>query len=279
MKNSRVLKSWYKMTEKVKVEKWPVLPGRYTVGNKESCVAVCTLKDIDIELPKEKVAIYGPCNTENIGIERVVKNIISNPNIRFLILCCEEPKGHFVGQALKALKENGIDENCRIIGAIGALPFLKNVSKEEIEVFRKQVEIVDLIGCTDLEKIEKAIDECLAKDPGAFRGEEVREEVEVIKAWHDCEKEFVPDPKGFFLINIDKDSQRIIVEHYSGYGANAKLNCKIIGKNAEEICATIVRLKLVSRLEHAAYLGRELQKAELALKHGKEYEQEKDIEF
>ena len=53
-------------------------------------------------IPKQKIAIYGSLRTENIGIEKIVANIISNPNIRFLVICGEEIRGHNSGKSLKA---------------------------------------------------------------------------------------------------------------------------------------------------------------------------------
>jgi len=46
------------------------------------------------------------------------------------------------------------------------------------------------------------------------------------------------------------------------------------GKTAESIYVEIMELGLVTRLDHAAYLGRELAKAEVALRTGKEYVQD-----
>ena len=63
---------------------WPVISGDYIVGDPESPVAVTTLAS-HIEAELSGAAIAGPCKTENLGIEKVVANIISNPNIRFLI--------------------------------------------------------------------------------------------------------------------------------------------------------------------------------------------------
>jgi len=51
----------------------------------------------------------------------------------------------------------------------------------------------------------------------------------------------------------------------------------IAGATAKEVLDTIIRLGLVSRHDHAAYLGRELMKAELALKFRRSYSQ--DDEF
>jgi dihydropteroate synthase len=51
----------------------------------------------------------------------------------------------------------------------------------------------------------------------------------------------------------------------------------IRGKTAEGICAKIAELALATRVDHAAYLGSELEKAEIALKTGKEYIQDKSM--
>jgi tetrahydromethanopterin S-methyltransferase subunit A len=49
------------------------------------------------------------------------------------------------------------------------------------------------------------------------------------------------------------------------------------GRGAEEICHTIVRLEQVTLLAHAAYLGRELARAESALAFGLDYEQDRPL--
>lgn len=150
---------------------WPIVSGEYVVGNPESCVGVVTLGSHGLEQAciDAGAAIAGPCHTENLGIEKVVANYISNPNIRFMILCGSEVQGHITGQCFKALWENGIGDDGGIIGAKGAIPFLENVNKEAVERFRRQiVEVVDLIDCEDIGKITQAIKECLSKDPGAI---------------------------------------------------------------------------------------------------------------
>ncbi len=74
--------------KKPTADNWPVVSGDYIVGDPESPVAVTTLASHNEDIPAAAgAAIAGPCKTENLGIEKVVANIISNPNIRFLILC------------------------------------------------------------------------------------------------------------------------------------------------------------------------------------------------
>lgn len=109
--------------------------------------------------------------TENIGIEKVVSNIISNTAIRYLVVCGAEVHGHLAGDAIIALNHNGIDEEGRIIGAKGAIPFISNIPADQINTWRDQVEIVDLINIEDVDRIEKEIDSLQSREP--FEGEPV----------------------------------------------------------------------------------------------------------
>ena len=157
--------------KKAPADGWPVISGDYIVGDPESPVAVTTLAS-HIEAELSGAAIAGPCKTENLGIEKVVANIISNPNIRFLIVTGAEVQGHITGQSIKALYENGADpDKKKIIGATGAIPFVENVPLEGIERFQNQLEIVDLIDTEDIGAIQAKINECVEKDPGAFEEE------------------------------------------------------------------------------------------------------------
>ncbi|WP_292469446.1 dihydropteroate synthase-like protein [Methanolobus sp.] len=81
------------------------------------------------------------------------------------------------------------------------------------------------------------------------------------------------DPKGSIRVSIIPESSgmkggQILAEHDSA---------SIVGETAREVMDTILKMELVSRMEHAAYLGQELKKAELALKLGRSYAQ--DDEF
>ena len=140
--------------------------GEFTPCSPDGCVAVVLL---NIEYtPTEKVAIYGQLKTENIGIEKIVANVISNPHIRYLIVCGDEIRGHRSGSSLVALNKNGIDKQHRIIDAPGAIPYIENLNIEAIERFQKQIEIIDLIGIKEKVEIDKAVDECIKKSPQSF---------------------------------------------------------------------------------------------------------------
>ncbi|MBN1133753.1 MAG: tetrahydromethanopterin S-methyltransferase subunit A [Methanosarcinaceae archaeon] len=136
---------------------WPVVKGDYVIGTPDSRVAVVTLAST-IE-PYLEASIWGSCKTENLGVEKIVANMISNSNIRYLLICGGESRGHLAGQTLFALHQNGIDENGRIIGSNGAIPFIENIPEDAIDHFQRQVELIEYIGLTDIEQIHHLVDE------------------------------------------------------------------------------------------------------------------------
>ncbi|RJS70772.1 tetrahydromethanopterin S-methyltransferase subunit A [ANME-2 cluster archaeon] len=145
---------------------WPAVSGEFTVGDETNQIVLVTLgSSIDVSGVIDRIAISGTMKTENIGIEKVIANIISNPNIRYLIVCGAEVHGHLAGDAFLAIHRSGIDEKNRIIGASGAIPFISNLSSKEVDRFREQVEIIDLVNVEDMEQIKQAIDACAPKEP------------------------------------------------------------------------------------------------------------------
>jgi len=140
--------------------------GDFTVCKNNGCIAVVLLQ-IDYTPPSD-VAIYGPLKTENIGVEKIVANLISNPYIRYLVVCGDDIRGHRSGSSLIALHKYGIDKKNRIIKAPGAIPYIENLKTEAIQRFRAQIEILDMIGIKDKKTIDATIKECLEKTPGCF---------------------------------------------------------------------------------------------------------------
>ncbi len=176
---------------------YPPEDGSYLRGNDYSPVAVVILlhtdydktpvflKDLSKVAVEAGAALAGFLQTENIGIEKVICNVVANPNIRYVVLCGVESAGHHPGQSFEAFMKNGVDDKRGIIGAVSLTPYLYNVSIEAIERFRKQVELVDLLIEDDRklridpEAIKKIIDACIQEeltsilgftlcDPGAY---------------------------------------------------------------------------------------------------------------
>ena len=104
---------------------------------------------------------------------------------------------------------------------------------------------------------------------------------ESIPAKYDKIKEWVMDPKGYFLIKIDREKNLIRV----GYCVFSKLRndpihdmiAEVTGKTAIEIVNTLIKKDFISSLQHAADMGIELNKAELALKYDAQYVQDSDL--
>jgi len=97
-----------------------------------------------------------------------------------------------------------------------------------------------------------------------------------IDATYDSRNEWCQDPKGYFVIKVFYDKEY--------FGARFHTNdhvpqIDIVGKEAEAIVQTIVREGLVTSLQHAAYLGHELHKAEVALALRLEFVQDAELDF
>mgnify|MGYP001502180505 CR=1 FL=1 len=94
-------------------------------------------------------------------------------------------------------------------------------------------------------------------------------------------KDWVMDPRGYFLIAVDKEKKLIRVGYciFTKLGNNPvnDMVAEIQGKTAIEIVNTLIREKYISSLQHAGDMGIELCKAELALKNDLTYIQDKDL--
>lgn len=160
---------------------YPPEEGRYIRGNDFSPVAVAIILNCDADKISSDLenlvgtgiecgaALAGTVQTENIGFEKIVCNIVANPNIRYLLVGGPESEGHLTGEALKALILNGVDEKKRIKETSAPHPFLFNLPMEIIDRFRKQVSLIDLQFEGD-QVIRKAIWSCYQEEPVDFRG-------------------------------------------------------------------------------------------------------------
>jgi tetrahydromethanopterin S-methyltransferase subunit A len=148
---------------------WPIAKGDFHSGDANSAVAVVTMgSHLDEQgICDGGAALCGSCKTENLGLEKVIANIISNPNIRFMLCCGTEVKGHLSGQTMVALHKGGVKEG-RVVGAEGAIPFIENLNDAAIKRFQEQIEVVNIMESEDVGAIKAKIHELTARDPGAF---------------------------------------------------------------------------------------------------------------
>jgi dihydropteroate synthase-like protein len=85
------------------------------------------------------------------------------------------------------------------------------------------------------------------------------------------DEDLVLDDMGYFRIQVDREKDLIVVSHYNDASGPKTV---IKGKKARAIYQTIIREELVGKYDHAAYLGKELAKAELAILLGRSYTQD-----
>ncbi len=256
---------------------WPPLPGDYRVLRYQAPVAVCTLTDEDlanavVQEAASEIAVVGTMHTENLGIERLIQNVLANPHLRFVIVCgpdSQQAVGHYPGQSLAALAQHGIDESKRIISAQGRRPILKNLNPEAVARFREVVEIIDLIGEMDAMLVLGAAERCAARNPGPARPYGESRIVEPVPGY--LPVRMVIDPAGYFVIYVDRGRGVLSLEHYRNDGL---LDTVIEGACAAEVYTPAIDRGLISRLDHAAYLGRELARAEYNLHSGEPFVQD-----
>jgi len=160
---------------------YPPEEGRYLRGNDYSPVAVAVILVYDQEKVPPDIenlvrvglesgaALSGTIQTENIGIEKLICNIVANPNIRYLVIFGPESPGHQTGDALLMLLENGVDERKRIIGAKALTPYLFNLPMEFIARFRRQVRLINLLDEGDPDLLRRAVWSCYQEEPTSFQ--------------------------------------------------------------------------------------------------------------
>lgn len=258
-----------------------MLDGNYVVGEPNARVAVCTLTDDRLPghvAPMPGVAIAGTLATANLGIERVVINVLANPAIDHLLLCGRESSLFWPGQSMLAMTHHGVDDASRIVGATGFEPVLSNLTAEQVEDFRAAVDVIDCIGTVDLALIAERVAR-LAEAPRTRlmtrRPIEVaRNEFVVLPAGGSRGKRIEYDPAGFLVITTDESDRQIRIRHYRPDNTPAH---EIRSRNGEAILLALVRNGLVTQLDHAGYLGAELAKAETALRLGLRYVQDRPL--
>jgi tetrahydromethanopterin S-methyltransferase subunit A len=157
---------------------WPLVKGDFISGDPNSCVAVVTMgSHLDEKgICDAGAAMCGSCKTENLGLEKVIANYIANPNIRFMLCCGTEVKGHLAGQTMIALHKGGVKDG-RVVGAEGAIPFIENLNEAAIKRFQEQIEVVNIMESEDFNAIKAKINELKARDPGAFAADAIVVEV------------------------------------------------------------------------------------------------------
>ncbi len=140
------------------------------------------------------------------------------------------------------------------------------ISPEQLTPLREAAELCPVNAI----RISEADGQVLVSDQVTLDKNKFRE----IQAEYDDLKEFIMDEKGYFLIRTNRETKEIEVAFCPELN---KITVKVTGKRPLEIYQTIIKEGLLSRLDHAAYLGRELQKAYITLQKGLPYVQDDEL--
>jgi tetrahydromethanopterin S-methyltransferase subunit A len=222
--------------------------------------------------------------TENLGVEKLIRNTLTDPAIQAVVLAGPEtggsaPTGHYAGDALLCLTAHGLDpETKRIRKARGRRPFLKNLTDDEVEAFRKSVLVIDHRGLLDSATILAAVDVAargLAQRPPLAERHSMpaltRRSNVLFTTMGPAPPRIQKDPAGYVLIFADHVAQRLVVEHYT---TEDERTLVLVGQDPDALAQGLLAHGLLSTLDHAVYVGRELERAAAALASGRIYVQD-----
>jgi tetrahydromethanopterin S-methyltransferase subunit A len=147
---------------------------------------------------------------------------------------------------------------------------LKNLTTQEVAAFRQKVELVNLIGEGHTSVIADQIARSAALNPGAADSMACHNAIETV--FVDQPEPLVLDPAGYFVVYPESRRRTLVLEHYTNKGV---LDAVLEGHTAAALYQSAISRNLVSRLDHSAYLGRELARAEQSLKDDTPYVQDR----
>jgi hypothetical protein len=157
---------------------------------------------------------------------------------------------------------------------------------QRIAQFRRQVEVIDWAGEEDLQALEAEVGGLVARNPGRLMTGDDVAGMDERAGMPQAEEQFIAirpggvreplqyDPKGYFVITLDRQQEQISLRHYLPNHAPAH---EMRGRSAGPMVLGLLREGLVTQLSHAGYLGAELAKAEAALRFDLRYDQDRPL--
>jgi tetrahydromethanopterin S-methyltransferase subunit A len=254
--------------------RWPFVRGDYVVLDPAAPVVIVGAHRTDAQNELARSAPVGLCMLATVRTAKEAADLLhalaTNLSIQALIWIGDESAKQPLGTAFAKL---GRDDEAPP-GAVGSLmnAMASHVDADELAKLRKRVTFKSLIGCDELPKIVNEIESARAgahrPDTGIVTREEASGVPRVIVP-RDVQYEVRDDKTGQFRVRLEEQS--IVVEHLNG---KSSLLRTIEGKTARDLCVAIVRNGWISKLDHAAYLGRELARAEYCLRNGQPFRQD-----
>ncbi|MDH4378940.1 MAG: DUF4346 domain-containing protein [Vampirovibrionales bacterium] len=253
-------------------------------------VAICTLAseplkealetillEASLDNPQMVGLMIAPLSTENLGIEAIITFCLGQPHLRTIILCgadAQQAVGWLPGGTLLALQQHGVlnDGLHTIANAPGKRPLLANLTLEAIEAFRQQVTLVDAIEEKNPETIWGLVQTHLSQPLSAVTPYAGVIQQPVPEAIGTHNPAITEDPKGYFVITMEAGSENPLVAEY--FNTEGLRQAIVRGKTPKAVYTALLNNGWISRLDHAAYVGQELARAEAALTANRFYMQD-----
>ncbi|MEO8464743.1 MAG: DUF4346 domain-containing protein [Gammaproteobacteria bacterium] len=254
-----------------KPDQWPFIRGDYDVIDAAAPVVVVLSNDRAsgnefIAKPPPGLCMLARLHSAG-DAAKLLRAVAANLSIQTLICAAENPGQQPLAAAL--LKLGRGDEVPG--GPLGSLmnTIASQLERAELDALRERVDFVDMLACSDTAKIGAKVATARSAVHQANAGFVTRATAggaERLIVPRDLPNDTLPDKTGRFRIRLEEHS--IVVDHID---TKERLVRVIEGKTARDICLTLIRNGWVSRLDHAAYLGRDLARAELALRNGQPF--------
>jgi tetrahydromethanopterin S-methyltransferase subunit A len=254
---------------------WPFVRGDHTVISATAPVVVATSSPSAMPKalaahPPEGLSMVSVLHTADDAAD-LLRALAANLATQSVICVESETAERPLGAAL--LKLGCGDE--APTGAVGTLmnAIASQIDSADLGALRRRVEFIDMLSCRETPRVVARIEKAraAAAQPNAgFVTQTTSSGVPRVILPRDTRYESRADKAGRFKISLEEQS--IAVEHLNG--KEDRLLRVIEGKTARDVCLALIRNGWVSKLDHAAYLGRELARAELALRSGRPFTQD-----
>ncbi len=139
--------------------KWPIYFEENLIkGDLNSPIGVCTMwsdkRKVAQGLPGDFYSVTGNLYSSD-GINYILRNILANPRIRYLVVCGTDASGES-SQTLKDLMEHGVNNNNQI--EKNGFQLHKEIDSSAIELFRQKVKLINCLGISDPNELKQKIE-------------------------------------------------------------------------------------------------------------------------
>jgi tetrahydromethanopterin S-methyltransferase subunit A len=268
-----------KLLGRPQADSWPFSPGKYQIVDPGGPVVIVLPGDELLAMDLADLSANGIClicrSCQSArDVRNLLNNIAANMAIHYVLVAGDEENRLDAVEALANLlaPADRPVETTTMTDQIRA-----KLRPGELESLAKQVRHVDMVGCTEVDRILTKVNELVStsgRPNTGFRapGAPSSNGVERVIAARGISPEFDPDKAGRY--GISASGGKITVEHRNAKNEVLRV---VEGSSARDLCLTLIRNGWVSKLDHAAYLGRELTRAEIAMRDGEPYSQDADL--